>query len=292
MLRQRVITAIVLLLILTATLWVDAAWPFLALLGLACGCAAWEWLRLTLPESGRGALAVAGGVVVCLICFAFTFAWVGPESTFGRGGIVQVIQLLVVGAALVWLLAVVPAVVKGDAQAPAANTPWSIFAFVALLAAWFSLAAMFLQFPLWFVLSLLITVWISDIAAYFVGRAVGKRKLAPRVSPGKTVAGAVAGVGGAMLWFAISGLFWADSFAAGLIQYWGVIGTLIIGGLLGAISIVGDLFESLLKRRAGIKDSSQLLPGHGGVFDRIDAILPVSVWAHTALMAGALWGAV
>jgi len=289
MLRQRVITAIVLLLILAASLWVDAAWPFLTLLGIACGCAAWEWLRLTAP--GRAPLAVVGGVGVAVICFAFTAAWVGPDSTFGRGGIMQVIQLIIVATALLWLIAVVPAVVKGHAQAPAKSVEWSLFGFVALLAAWFSLAAMFLQFPLWFVLSLLITVWISDIAGYFVGRAIGKRKLAPRVSPGKTVAGAVAGVCGAILWFAASGLLWADSYAAGLMQYWGVVGTLIIGGLLGAISIVGDLFESLLKRRAGIKDSSQLLPGHGGVFDRIDAILPVSVWAQTALMAGALWGA-
>jgi phosphatidate cytidylyltransferase len=98
--------------------------------------------------------------------------------------------------------------------------------------------------------------------------------LAPRVSPGKTIEGAVAGVAGAIIWILLSAL-WQGTFGALLVERWTVWGAIPLAALLGVIAILGDLFESLLKRRAGRKDSSSLLPGHGGVYDRIDAIIPV-----------------
>src|SRR5690606_13308641 len=178
---------------------------------------------------------------------------------------------LVPAVALVWLLAVVPAVVRGRADAAPASLGWSLFSVPAVLAAWSALALMFMARGGWFVVSLLALVWVADISAYFAGRAFGKRKLAPRVSPGKTIAGAVAGIAGAVIWVWLSSL-WAGSFGAALVQRGSLWLALPAAALLGAISIVGDLFESLLKRRAGRKDSSALLPGHGGVYDRIDAI--------------------
>ncbi|MOA35419.1 Phosphatidate cytidylyltransferase [compost metagenome] len=126
----------------------------------------------------------------------------------------------------------------------------------------------------------------ADIAAYFAGRAFGKRKLAPRVSPGKTIEGAIAGVLGAVVWIGLSSL-WAGSFGHALVERWTFWLALPIAALLGVVSIVGDLFESLLKRRAGRKDSSTLLPGHGGVYDRIDAILPVAPFA--LILSGVLF---
>ncbi|WP_195827812.1 phosphatidate cytidylyltransferase, partial [Bordetella pertussis] len=149
------------------------------------------------------------------------------------------------------------------ADAPAASLGWTLFAIPAVLAAWSVLALM-----------------------YFAGRAFGKRKLAPRVSPGKTVAGAVAGVLGAVAWIALSSQ-WDGTYGQALVERWSWWLALPAAALLGVVSIVGDLFESLLKRRAGRKDSSALLPGHGGVYDRIDAILPVAPLA--LLMSGVLF---
>ncbi|MCD0506276.1 phosphatidate cytidylyltransferase, partial [Bordetella petrii] len=182
-------------------------------------------------------------------------------------------------------LAVTAAVVRGRADAPPASLAWSLFSVPAILAAWSVLALMYMARGGWFVVSLLALVWVADIAAYFVGRAIGKRKLAPRVSPGKTVEGAVAGILGAVAWVWVSSL-WANSFGHALVERWSLGLALPAAALLGALSIVGDLFESLLKRRAGRKDSSALLPGHGGVYDRIDAILPVAPFA--LLLSGVL----
>ncbi|MGE5336701.1 MAG: phosphatidate cytidylyltransferase, partial [Gemmatimonadota bacterium] len=125
--------------------------------------------------------------------------------------------------------------------------------------------------------SALAIVWIADTAAYFAGHRWGKTKLAPRTSPGKTWAG----VGGAMVAVLMLAMVLAwlapgwPIFSTRLLQHLHpVVGLPILCGLV-AISIVGDLFESLLKRQAGVKDSGKSLPGHGGVLDRIDALLPV-----------------
>jgi phosphatidate cytidylyltransferase len=133
-------------------------------------------------------------------------------------------------------------------------------------------------------LGVLGTVWISDTAAYFVGRRFGKRKLAPSISPGKTwegVAGALAAVG-------IYALAWASLGGSDGIPAWPadarVAPAWILPVLLGlaVVGMVGDLFESLIKRQAGVKDSGTLLPGHGGILDRFDApvaMLPLAVLA-------------
>jgi phosphatidate cytidylyltransferase len=120
------------------------------------------------------------------------------------------------------------------------------------------------------VLLVLVLVWIADSAAYFVGRAWGRRKLAPSISPGKSWEGALGGLVGAAAYAIICGIFisriaWAAFLASAL--------------LLAMVSIVGDLFESAVKRQAGVKDSGSLLPGHGGILDRIDsatATLPLA----------------
>jgi len=121
------------------------------------------------------------------------------------------------------------------------------------------------------VLAVLVLVWVADTAAYFVGRKWGRRQLAPSISPGKTWEGAWGGVAAAMAYAIICGTFLLGP--AGWPAY------LAVAALLAAISIVGDLFESAAKRQAGVKDSGALLPGHGGIMDRIDsatAVLPVA----------------
>jgi phosphatidate cytidylyltransferase len=118
------------------------------------------------------------------------------------------------------------------------------------------------------VLAVLVLVWIADTAAYFVGRAYGRRKLAPSISPGKTWEGAAGGIGGALAYAIVLGLFGGRA-------WWAY---LAIAVVLAGLSIVGDLFESAAKRQAGVKDSGTMLPGHGGIMDRIDsatATLPI-----------------
>jgi phosphatidate cytidylyltransferase len=126
-------------------------------------------------------------------------------------------------------------------------------------------------------LSVAVLVWTADIGAYFVGKAIGKRKLAPTVSPGKSWEGAI---GGWVLAMCIAlGLAASQAFAPtwyAIVAHGAGLGMVaLLTTALVAASVIGDLFESLLKRQVGMKDSSRLLPGHGGVLDRIDALLPV-----------------
>lgn len=128
-------------------------------------------------------------------------------------------------------------------------------------------------------LVVLVLVWVADSAAYFVGRAWGRHKLAPAISPGKTWEGAAGGVAGALVYAIICKRFFDE---VGWAAY------LAAAALLALLSIVGDLFESAAKRRAGVKDSGALLPGHGGILDRIDsatAVLPLAALLM-ALMKG------
>jgi len=138
-------------------------------------------------------------------------------------------------------------------------------------------------------------VWMADIAAYFWGRAFGRNKLAPTISPGKSWEGAYGGVAGVQL-LAVGWIAAEDHLDLGsasvfrLLQQahgWG--GLLLAALLLAALSVVGDLFESLVKRAAGAKDSSNLLPGHGGVLDRVDALLPVLPAAMALISFKPLW---
>jgi phosphatidate cytidylyltransferase len=128
-------------------------------------------------------------------------------------------------------------------------------------------------------LSVLILVWVADIGAYFSGKAFGKHKLALRLSPGKSIEGAIGGAILVLLVALLGSTILSDIFPGNFFTYiedkLGWSGMLLITLLCVAMSIQGDLFESQLKRLAGVKDSSALLPGHGGFLDRIDALLPV-----------------
>ena len=133
-----------------------------------------------------------------------------------------------------------------------------------------------------FILSVFCLVWVSDVAAYFGGKAFGRNKLAPDISPGKTWEGVWSGMLAALLIAALWCLVIdvrlpvdSASLYTQLNQRLGVAGLVLAVLLLSAMGVMGDLFESLVKRHAGVKDSSGLLPGHGGVLDRIDALLPV-----------------
>jgi phosphatidate cytidylyltransferase len=155
-----------------------------------------------------------------------------------------------------------------------------LLGFVLLWTAWLALAAA-KSIGINFILSVFCLVWSADIAAYFGGKAFGKRKLAPGISPGKSWEGVWSGMIGAlvlaMIWLWIDASVETDSLSlwTRLYKSFGGAGLVLIVVYLAVMSVVGDLFESLVKRSAGAKDSSGLLPGHGGVLDRVDALLPV-----------------
>lgn len=293
MLGQRIATAVVLLIVLGLAMSLATPWPFLVLLALATGCAGWEWLRLTLPAAaarsgaaGAGYGPVLGGVLLALVSLVLAFLWLQmPTGEASLRSLGIMFRFVVPLSAILWIVVAIPTVVRGRADAAPGCIGLSLFAIPALLAAWAVLAILFVQRGPWFVLTLLAVVWVADIAAYFTGRAFGRRKLAPRVSPGKTIEGALGGVLAVLVWIAVSSL-WAPSFGAALVARWGWAGALPLAAVMAALSIIGDLFESLLKRRAGRKDSSALLPGHGGVYDRIDAVLPVVPLAFILIGVG------
>jgi phosphatidate cytidylyltransferase len=147
------------------------------------------------------------------------------------------------------------------------------------------------SFQPYHIVGVLGVVIFTDTCAYFAGRAIGGPKIAPRISPSKTWAGLAGGMAGSALWLEAYMAFahndggsvrWADSFGLGLAE---ALGWALVGAVLAITAQAGDFFESWLKRKAAVKDSSRLIPGHGGVFDRVDGILPVSliVWLFAVL---------
>lgn len=268
MLKQRVITAVVLLALLLPALFASTLWPFALLTLLLIGAAGWEWGRL---NGGAGVAAGLLGVAVALACGAALWAgWAGTAPALPWWGATA---LWVLGGS--WALAQGPA---GWPRIPAALR-WALGA-VLLWTAWLALANA-KGLGINFILSVFCLVWVADIAAYFGGRTFGRRKLAPAISPGKSWEGVWSGMAGvivlALAWLALDRAFAVDSpsLYSRVDARLGFVGLLLVVVFLAAMSVVGDLFESLVKRSVGAKDSSALLPGHGGVLDRVDALLPV-----------------
>ena len=270
MLKQRIITAAVLLAILLPAMFWRAPWPFILVILLLIAAAAWEWGRLN-------GLAQTGSLVTAAMCLlACGGAWLAGLPTR------QLPSLWVIAGAT-WVLAGGWLLRRGVAGWP--RIPRAIrvlFGVLALWLAWLAVAQA-KEIGVNFLLSILVLVWIADIFAYFAGRTLGlkftKARLAPAISPGKTWEGVWGGMAGvvvlAIAWTAADTALQprAPSLYTRLATHgWWM---LAIGAVfLSAMSVVGDLVESLVKRSAGMKDSSQLLPGHGGVLDRIDALLP------------------
>jgi phosphatidate cytidylyltransferase len=270
MLKQRVITALVLLLILLPTLLSRSPAPFCAVALVMIAAGAWEWARLN--GYGQFASLVSGWLTVA-VC----------AVTWRLGILDQSLVWLWMLAGATWVLAGAWALHRGVAAWSAHPRTIRLLAgLAALWLAWLAVAQARVMGTN-FLLSILVLVWVADIFAYFAGKAFGGRfsrgKLAPSISPGKSWEGVWGGMAGvvilAFVWR------WADAAwgvsVPGLYSHLGRPGgwlLLVAVVFLAAMSVVGDLFESLVKRSAGVKDSSGLLPGHGGVLDRVDALLP------------------
>jgi phosphatidate cytidylyltransferase len=272
MLKQRVITAIVLLLILLPALYYSSPTPFCALALLFIVAGAWEWARLN--GIGNVGAYCAGGLCFALCAGAW---WLGFLLQPFRWAFIWTL----VGA--IWVLAGAWLLHTGVAQWAKINkTVRLLGGVIALSAAWLAVAQARVV-GINFLLSILVLVWVADIFAYFSGKAFGGRivkgKLAPSISPGKSWEGVWGGMAGVV----ILALFWRwvdftqevtvpSLYSLLVVKGWWFL--LIAVSFMAAMSVVGDLVESLVKRSAGVKDSSGLLPGHGGVLDRVDALLP------------------
>jgi len=269
MLKTRIITAVVLLLVFSLGLAFSSIDVFALGLSVIVAAGAWEWGRMSgliHEDAQTGYAALVGVVALIALYLPYSESW---------------IQWLMLAGMLFWLS--VPALFYLSPRQPAIVSPNSALLGIGFLM--LAVAAVAIQYlrsfapeaSSWLLLYALSIVWFMDIGAYFSGRRFGQRKLAPSISPGKTWEGVYGGL-------VVTGVLWlvvmlAADFAEGN-RF-----KLLVATLLAAMmSVLGDLYESRIKRAADIKDSSQLLPGHGGVLDRLDGVLgalPVFafVWA-------------
>ena len=272
MLKQRVITAVIMLAILLPALFYNSPTPFCAIALVLIAAAGWEWGRL---NACSALVSWSLGWMLVLLCGLTWYAgWLAkPMPVF-------------------WMLAGSAWVLAGSLLLHLGVAGWSglakplrlVIGVAALWLAWLAVAQARVV-GIGFLLSVLLLVWGADIFAYAAGRTLGgrftKTKLAPSISPGKSWEGVWGGTLGvvllALVWACLerSGtVASADSLYARLWAQHGLWVMLLGVIFLVAMSVVGDLAESLVKRSAGAKDSSGLLPGHGGVLDRVDALLP------------------
>ncbi|MEI8156299.1 MAG: CDP-archaeol synthase [Burkholderiales bacterium] len=270
MLKQRIITALVLLAILLPAVFYPSPQAFVAVALVLIAAGAWEWARLNQCSPAGAIVAGVSCAAMCLLSWYAGLLLLPLKPIWVLGGGLWVIM----GA---WLL---NGGVKAWATVP---RPLRLIGGVAgLWVAWLAVAQARIM-GINFLFSVLVLVWVADISAYFAGRALGgrffSRKLAPTISPGKTWEGACGGLIGVV----ICAVLWRGMDASGPLEAASIytrlanvhIAFMVLAVLfLATMSIVGDLVESLFKRSAGVKDSSGLLPGHGGVLDRVDALLP------------------
>jgi len=249
----RVITAAILLpLFIGGIFYLPTSWWVLALAPLVFA-GAWEWAALSgigRPARWMYCLLILG---TGLAAIAAAHHWPLPFAE----------QSVLWASALFWIVCV-PAWLRLGWR-PRHPLPLLVAGWILLVPTWVALVR--LQQAPWVLLAVLGVVWIADSAAYFAGRTWGRRKLAPSISPGKTWEG-VAGAGFAVAVYHV--LVWNYGFGD-LAPHGGFAAAALVA-VLFPLSILGDLFESRIKRQAGVKDSGRLLPGHGGVLDRIDAL--------------------
>lgn len=271
MLKQRIITAVILApLAIAGFVMLEDCW-FALFVGAVVVLGAWEWARLA-GETGQKGRIVYALVVALFMVGLYRESW--PA------------QYLLVPAVIWWVFAAVMVL-----RYPRGRGLWAgsiiaqLFGLLILLPAWYGLVWLRgAPNGLWLIVALMVLVWAADIGAYFAGKTWGRHKLMPNVSPGKTIEGF------------LGGLVFTQFLTLLALLYLGWSLPSVLMGLVGAalvvtFSVVGDLTESLFKRDQGLKDSSKLLPGHGGVLDRIDSLTAaIPVFALCWLLTGGQLG--
>lgn len=274
MLIQRILTALVLFAFVAGSVYLGDV-VFLAVMALALGAVTFEWLRLCRVPAG---VWVGGGTLMTALMLCLTYHEYVPSGAW---------FLAVTLAVSAFWLALLAALFAARYTGFRMKRSVSLFLAVAVPFEVFFSIAYLLKAGSWpLVLSVFALVWTADIFAYFAGRAFGRRRLAPALSPKKSWEGVA---GGMICVFALAVAAWfylphSSVLTSRLFEAAGFAGGALMTFLLVALSITGDLFESALKRQAGVKDSGNLLPGHGGFFDRMDASLSVLPCAVALLL--------
>jgi len=280
LLLTRVITAVAILAVLVGMLSFASAmaWSLFVLAVALAAC--WEWSRMCgLSRRGQAIFLFASGALGAL--FWLLYARAGDTAFMSAASTAFLVSTVF------WIFAATPWLAQKARPGPLAC---ALAGWLVMWPTWFAFVVLRDASP-WLLLAIAALVWVADIAAYFAGRRFGRRKLAPAVSPGKTWEGVYGALAGAALYGIV--LSW-------LVHAYPTPISSIFGAALGipaiacmlvlvALSVVGDLFESWMKRGAGLKDSSSLLPGHGGILDRIDALtstLPVAAFALSLRLGG------
>ncbi|AKE52532.1 phosphatidate cytidylyltransferase [Kangiella geojedonensis] len=287
MLKQRIITAVLLLPLVGCLLFLPDLLTFSAILVPIFGILAWEWSRLLQTSKAGQSIFI----VLSLAAVGGLFYQLYQQNFFNEASLPLLwydaypFKLLIV-ALLVWVIASIFVLLYPKTTKTLFRGPWlrGLFGIVILAAAWLAIVVIRsllinVDYSLgaWMLLLMLVVIWGADVGAYFAGKTWGKTKLAPVVSPNKTWEGAF---GGLVLAVAV-GMGVASLLSLEL--DWLKFTVFVI--VMVVLSVFGDLFESMLKRQANIKDSSNILPGHGGLLDRLDSTLSVAPF----FVAGVLW---
>jgi phosphatidate cytidylyltransferase len=259
----RIASAVVLVAVLLALLFLaPPSWTVVAIVAIVAGCA-WEWSGFLQLRSLAPRLAY---LLLTLLWFVAA-AWLALAA--GQLEVVLGIAALWWAASVGWLVCLP----ERGGRWSAAVAGWLVLAPAGVALLWLWLDP---SYGLRWLLYVLLLVWAADTGAYFAGRAFGRHKLAPRVSPGKTWEGAAGG----LLLVAVLAAFAAPVLGRSVPAF------IALSLLVAVFSIVGDLIESLFKRHAGLKDSGSLIPGHGGLMDRLDSIMAA---APLMLLASRIW---
>ncbi|HEX4884812.1 MAG TPA: phosphatidate cytidylyltransferase [Casimicrobiaceae bacterium] len=277
-LATRVATAVVLVPLVLAALFLLSTRGWAIVLLVIVVVAAWEWARLC--KAGSAATA---GFVLAAAVGGTALLWSATGGDASNGFPDAVVYAVCGSAAAFWLL-VAPRWLAAGWPFAGRIAPLIVGAIV-LAGTWVALVELQSHSP-WLVLAAMAVVWIADTAAYFTGRRFGRRKLAPDISPNKTWEGVWGGLAGVAAYALLLALLAPSPVLPMRLSVVAVVGFVAGTMLLGGVSVVGDLFESLMKRQAGVKDSGSLLPGHGGVLDRVDALLAAM---PLAAIAATLW---
>ncbi len=272
MLKQRIITALILAPAAIAAIFYLPMIYFAGLLMAILAIGAWEWARFMGITNTLQRLVYAA-ITSALIALVWLLLPVEQTWLLISGLQVEITSLLWIGV-LWWIIAALFMF-----SYPTSSAVWAKNKFIIALFGWLTLVPTWLAFMVLrtnnyaldefqgaqLLMYLFMLVWSADVGAYFVGKSMGKHKLMPNVSPGKTIEGFLGGVVCAAILTVIVGLSlsWSSN---------EFITALLVTGLIASVSVLGDLTESMFKRQAGVKDSGTILPGHGGILDRIDSL--------------------
>ncbi len=278
MLSARILTALILVPLVVAGLFLlpPLGWGIVTL--AAIGVAAGEWANLEGYGKQAWLLFVGGALLIGLnLLFA-------PWCGFARGWPDGVVLAVCGPTTLFWIFVAPPWLFFN--WRPASRLGMAVTGWLVLIGAWVAVVELQARSP-WFVLAAMAIVWVADTAAYFAGRAFGRHRLAPAISPGKTWEGVYAALAAVAVYALALVPFARDAGVSREPSPLAIVAWVAMALALTLVSVAGDLFESLLKRKAGAKDSGTLLPGHGGVLDRIDALcaaMPAAALLATAFL--------